>query len=229
MPAKAGIQVEWRGKAWIPAFAGMTREQNLRGADRPSAIVVQHERRLLAGPAVVIGGGFRGRPVRATMYHMITVLVLLFTLLMPGAATAEPTPETAGRDELERRFRLADRDGDGVLSAAEARQGGWFVDRMEDFERIDRDRSGTITLFEIVGALSEKVQDWLGADADQDGRVSEAEAKRRPGIFGQVFRDADRDGDGYVTREEIELLSQRSYYRDAELPSVAPNIIEKRF
>jgi hypothetical protein len=22
MPAKAGIQVEWRGQAWIPAFAG---------------------------------------------------------------------------------------------------------------------------------------------------------------------------------------------------------------
>jgi 2-oxoglutarate dehydrogenase E1 component len=41
MPAKAGIQVEWRGQAWIPAFAGMTREQNLRAADRLSATVVQ--------------------------------------------------------------------------------------------------------------------------------------------------------------------------------------------
>jgi hypothetical protein len=29
IPAKAGIQAEWRGQAWIPAFAGMTQEQNL--------------------------------------------------------------------------------------------------------------------------------------------------------------------------------------------------------
>jgi hypothetical protein len=39
MPAKAGIQVEWRGQAWIPAFAGMTEKRNL-SAQRSSTTVV---------------------------------------------------------------------------------------------------------------------------------------------------------------------------------------------
>jgi hypothetical protein len=43
------------------------------------------------------------------------------------------------------------------------------------------------------------------------------------------FGRADADGDGVITRTEVEGLSQRTYYRDAEMPSVAPNIIEKRF
>lgn len=159
----------------------------------------------------------------------MSALVLLLVLLLPGVAFAEPTPQTRAQSELERRFRLADRDGDGALSAWEAREGGWFVDRREDFEGIDRNRSGTVTLFEIITALSEKVNEWLAADTDGDGRVSETEAKRRSGFFEQVFGVADADHDGHVTREEIELFSQRAYYRDAELPSVAPNIIEKRF
>jgi hypothetical protein len=160
--------------------------------------------------------------------HIVFVIVVLWALLR-GAAAAEPGAPPGADDELARRFRLADRNGDGTLSRAEAQQAGWFVDKMERFESIDRDDSGTVTLAEIATAIAEQVQDWLGADTDHDGRVTEAEAARRPGSFSKVLKDADADGDRAATRAELEGLSQRGYYEHSELPPVAPNIIEKRF
>jgi Ca2+-binding EF-hand superfamily protein len=146
-------------------------------------------------------------------------------ILISSSAWAQSTPAAGG---LEERFRRADRDGDGRLSAVEARQDAWFVDEMQRFETVDRDKSGTVTLAEIGEAIAAQVSDWLSADDDKDGRVSADEAKRK-GSLSQTFGNADADRDGMVTREEIDRLSQRSYYRDAELPAVAPNIIEKRF
>jgi Ca2+-binding EF-hand superfamily protein len=145
------------------------------------------------------------------------------------AVSAQGQMETPmATDELARRFRQADRDGDGKLSPAEAQQASWFVDEVDRFERIDRDRSGTVTLAEIGEAIAAEVAGWLGADTDKDGRVSETEAKTQ-GTLADRFSSADADRNGMVTRDEIERLSQRSYYRDAELPAIAPNIIEKRF
>ena len=64
-------------------------------------------------------------------------------------------------------------------------------------------------------------------DTDRDGRISAAEAARH-GELGKTFGRID-DGDGYVTTEELELFGERSYYDHGDLPSVAPNIFEKRF
>jgi Ca2+-binding EF-hand superfamily protein len=142
--------------------------------------------------------------------------------LLPVAALAE-SPSS-----LEERFRLADRDRDGALSAAEAGQANWFVEQMDRFQSLDADGSGTVTLVEIGAAISMQVQEWMEADTDGDGRISSAEAKARSGSVGDVFRRAD-NGDGTVTRDELENFSQRSYYEHGDLPSVAPNIFEKRF
>ena len=154
---------------------------------------------------------------------LIVALVLVVVCCSSVSAQAE-----AGSGELERRFRKADLDGDGKLSTVEAKQASWFVDEVQRFDSIDSDHSGTVTLVEITAAIAGQVADWLGADIDKDGRVSEAEAKRQNRLS-SAFGNADADRDGQVTRDEIERLSQRSYYRDAELPAVAPNIIEKRF
>lgn len=157
---------------------------------------------------------------------MKVALLLAAVIVCASAVGAQPTPGSSG--ELEQRFRLADRDGDGKLSSQEARQASWFVDEVHRFESVDRDHSGTVTLAEIGEAIAAEVADWWGADIDRDGRVTEAEAKSKRGLA-ETFGSADADRDGAVTRAELERLSQRSYYRDAELPSVAPNIIEKRF
>lgn len=154
--------------------------------------------------------------------RITTVMVFVLAASSAGAQT----PPSAGA--LEQRFRQADRDGDGKLSVAEARQDSWFVDEMERFDSVDRDRSGTVTLAEIGEAIAGKISDWMSADSDNDGRVSADEAKRKSNLS-QTFNSADADRDGMVTRDEVDRLSQRSYYRAAELPAVAPNIIEKRF
>lgn len=154
------------------------------------------------------------------------LLVLLF--LPVGALAADATPTDGMSEELVRRFRLADRDRDGALSPAEAKQANWFGEQVNRFESLDADRSGTVTLVEIGAAITSRVQEWLGADTDGDGRISAAEAQAQSGTLADAFRTGD-DGDGSLTREELESLSQRSYFEHSELPSVAPNIFEKRF
>jgi Ca2+-binding EF-hand superfamily protein len=151
-------------------------------------------------------------------------LIAVAVVLLATSAVAQTPPS----GELEERFRRADRDGDGKLSPAEAQAASWFVGEMQRFEGIDRDHSGTVTLVEVGQAVAAQVAGWLGADRDKDGRVTEAEAREQRG-FDDTFERADADGDRVVTRSELERLSQRSYYRDSELPAVAPNIIEKRF
>ena len=156
------------------------------------------------------------------MKAFCTIVGVIVWVSMAGAQTAP------GAASLEERFRAADRDGDGKLSSAEARQASWFVDEVDRFDRVDRDRSGTVTLAEIGEAIATEVSGWFGADTDKDGRISETEAKTQRSLADRLS-SADADRNGMVTRDEIERLSQRSYYRDAELPSIAPNIIEKRF
>lgn len=155
------------------------------------------------------------------------VIVVVALCVLTSSAWGQPETPAMDDDELARRFREADRDGDGKLSAAEAKQASWFVDEVQRFDSIDRDRSGTVTLAEIGQAIAEQIADWLGADVDRDGVVSESEARESGKI--SAFGSADADRNGVLTRAEIERLSQRSYYRDAELPAIAPNIIEKRF
>jgi len=150
---------------------------------------------------------------------------LFFAVLLPQTAAADPLPDNT---ELKRQFQLADRDGDGKLSRSEAQQSGWLANQMQRFEDIDRDHSGTITLVEITQAVARQVKNWMSADTDHDGRVTEEEARRRPGLS-KMFGQADANGDGVLTADELEHFSERSYYSHTELPSVAPNIIEKRF
>lgn len=152
-------------------------------------------------------------------------LILLATLL-PGGAQAQPTATPAGR-ELAQRFLLADRNSDGALSRQEVEQAGWLTEQRNRFDALDTDRSGTVTLVELSAAVASQVRQWLGADTDRDGRISAAEAAAH-GDLGKTFGRID-DGDGFITTEELELFGARSYYQHGDLPSVAPNIFERRF
>jgi Ca2+-binding EF-hand superfamily protein len=162
------------------------------------------------------------------MYRGGVKLTPLLLVAWVAIAAAQTTPTAAPESNLlAEHFRQADHDGDGVLSAAEAQQAAWFV-KPEQFNTLDRDHSGTVTLLEIATAISQQVQEWLATDSDGDGRITASEARRQP-TLADVWRRADIDADGVITRVELEEFSQRYYYGHSELPSVAPNIIEKRF
>ncbi|MDB5851563.1 MAG: EF-hand-like protein [Rhodoferax sp.] len=78
-------------------------------------------------------------------------LVLLFTLLAAGAATAQTGQADRAqnlRAELQKRFAAADANGDGRLSRDEAREKMPRVYR--NFDAIDAAHTGSVTLQQIA-------------------------------------------------------------------------------
>ncbi len=121
-------------------------------------------------------------------------------------------------EKLAQRFRVADADGNGMLSVAEAEAS---LPRLAMyFDAIDVNRDGQISPEEIrafrrAGRKAGAAQRGPGrpgaafeahfarADADGDGALSMAEAGRgMPRVTGK-FRRIDRDGDGRLSLEEL--------------------------
>ena len=163
---------------------------------------------------------------------MRTLLCVLAVLGLAASARAQaPKPTSPGREsELAERFNRADANRDGRIDNAEARAAGlWFQD---DFSGVDTDRSGTVTLFELGQALQQRVRSWMSefdaADLNHDGQVTEAEAKQAPNLW-TMLTSGRRGQPSTVSRSEFESYAVDRIYRYGELPSVVPNIIEKRF
>jgi Ca2+-binding EF-hand superfamily protein len=161
------------------------------------------------------------------MRTLVAVAAIAVTL----ASLAQTPPATGAPDkQFTERIRQADTNGDGVISEAEARAAGlWFT---QDLGSADTDHSGTVTLFEFGQALQQRLNRWLSdlasVDTNHDGVVTQDEARRVPGIA-EAFTTIDRNKDRAVSRDEYDASTIDRIYRSSELPSVAPNIIEKRF
>lgn len=119
-----------------------------------------------------------------------------------GQGKGEPgMPGLPGRDDLARRLKEADKDGDGKLTKAE------FPGAPERFAALDRDGDGVLTMDEVEGALREGLAGDGGRgrkmfqrfDKDGDGKVSRAEF---PG-GDEGFRALDRNGDGFISEDEV--------------------------
>jgi EF hand len=98
-----------------------------------------------------------------------------------------PTPE-------EVRFERADDDGDGVLDRRE-----W--DGAEQYERMDRNRDGIVTLHEYLNPPPAAIQDVFFEEMDhnEDGLLSRWEWHAEPA----AFESRDRNDDGYITAWEF--------------------------
>jgi Ca2+-binding EF-hand superfamily protein len=161
-------------------------------------------------------------------------LFLLFAsclaIVAPVAAQPAALPSTDA--PLEEAFRQADADHNGALTRNEAIRAKLSLSDKKTFDGVDSDHNGVVTLFELGDALQARIRSWasdLGsADRDRDGEISEDEA-RSTASLSDIFRRADSNRDGKVDRDEYETFSRRNLYGNVDLPSVAPNIFEKKF
>ena len=142
----------------------------------------------------------------------------------PGAATSAPVA-------FEAEFKRADVDQDGRLTEEEAVSGGFFSDG--SFKETDRDADGQVTLFELGDGLQRRLRQWLSddekADTDRDGYVSEQEAAASGTSLASIFKRVDRNGDGRIARDELDLYTRGTYYSETSDRGVVPNIFNKRF
>ena len=85
---------------------------------------------------------------------MRTLLIVVAMVIALAGAAWSQTPGATGETQDSRfaeRFRQADANGDGRITEEEARAAGlWFT---QDFNSVDTDRSGTVTLFELAQAV----------------------------------------------------------------------------
>jgi Ca2+-binding EF-hand superfamily protein len=150
-----------------------------------------------------------------------------------AAAVSAQTPAVPALDSgLEETFRLADTDANGALTRNEAIRAKLSLSDEKTFNDVDADQNGVVTLFELGNALQASVRNWSSgiesSDRDGDGELSEEEARSAPSMS-SIFVRADRNRDGRLNRAEYETFSRRTLFGNVDLPSVAPNIFEKRF
>lgn len=119
-----------------------------------------------------------------------------------------------GGGKLEAAFKKADKDNDGSLDKEEAKA----MPRVaKNFDVIDADKDGTVTLDEIRAAMMKSgkgmhdkaVAKFKAADKDNDGTLDKEEAKAMPGVA-RNFDAIDADKDGTVSEQEIhEFMKSR--------------------
>jgi Ca2+-binding EF-hand superfamily protein len=132
------------------------------------------------------------------------------TLLIPMLFIAlAPIPAAQAQDGVGARlFQRLDANDDGTVTKEEA-----VAARGKLFARFDRDHDGTIGRDELEEAR-DAIMDaanmaqarlataWRRMDADGNSQVSEDEFRTRTLLFDL----ADRNGDGKVSADEIELI-----------------------
>lgn len=146
-------------------------------------------------------------------------------------ATGQVRVPGSSQSQLEKEFRAADLDHDGELSRDEARRAK--LSYSQQFDEIDADHNGLVTLFELGAAtrtsMSRWLSDWDKADTDHDGKLSAAELRNAPTSIKKIFQTGDGSAYPELSRDQYESMVQRRLHDSTDLPSVAPNIIEKRF
>lgn len=142
------------------------------------------------------------------------------------AAPAEITGLPAAKARVDQQFRAADKNGDGALSPAEARNGMPALAGL--FDRVDSNHDGRITRDELeaayAGRARKSLQAFERADVNHDGVLTEAELVKRASSSYSGIATIDANHDGKVTRDEYSRYVEQHYY----LPlgrNIVPNVL----
>ena len=98
---------------------------------------------------------------------------------------------------------MFDTDNDGTVDLAEAKKAASAL-----FDRLDRDKDGTLDRRELRGRLNPK--ELADADADKDGTLTEDEYLA---VVEQRFKAADPDNDGTLDAKESRSRAGRALVR----------------
>jgi hypothetical protein len=139
----------------------------------------------------------------------IGAIILIAPTACQTSKNLQP-PEAAGTQGGG--FDLADVNHDGKLSRDEASD--FLVN--EIFDSRDANHDGQLTKQEWAGGDASRLADFKVRDRNHDGTVTKEEALkygRAHGIANKVMREADKNQDGVLDRNEVQ-----AYYASREGP-----------
>jgi Ca2+-binding EF-hand superfamily protein len=121
------------------------------------------------------------------MISRTAILAIAAVAFLNGGAPASAEPNNASS------IKTLDTDGDGTVDLAEAKKAASAL-----FDRLERDKDGTLDKHELARRLSAK--ELAVADPDHDGTLSKDEYLA---IVEQRFNAADSDHDGTLDAKEL--------------------------
>ena len=145
-----------------------------------------------------------------TSTAMAAALASWLLIAVPAQAQSQAELQSY-QQRLQRLFQRLDQNGDQRLERSEV-MGQPYLER--HFDRLDQQQRGYLTPADLrpptAGSGGERARRFFHeADRNGDGVISRQEAEPYPWLQ-RRFNDADRNGDGNLSREELRQLRGKS-------------------